>query len=57
MEGDETPIRGKCFEIRKVGAGSVDADTKVVIRNICSMLEQAVNKYYAFGSCFSDDAT
>ena len=57
MEGDETPIRGKCFEIRKVGAGSVDADTKVVIRNFCSMLEQAVNKYYAFGSCFSDDAT
>lgn len=57
MEGDETPIRGKCFEIRKVGDGSVDADTKVVIKNFCSMLEQAVNKYYAFGSCFSDDAT
>ena len=57
MEGEETQIKGKCFEIRKVGEGSVDADTKVVIRNFCSMLEQAVNKYYAFGSCFSDDAT
>ena len=57
MEGDETPVRGKCFEIRKVGDGAVDGDTKVVIRNFCSMLEQAVNKYYAFGSCFSDDAT
>lgn len=57
MEGDETPVRGKCFEIRKIGDGAVDGDTKVVIRNFCSMLEQAVNKYYAFGSCFSDDAT
>jgi len=35
----------------------IDEDTRSVIRGVCTKLVQALNKYYAFGSCFVDDAT
>ena len=57
MTGTETPVTGKFFQIVKVGDAPVDEDTRTVIRNFCTLLVGAVNKYYAFGSCFSDDAT
>ena len=42
---------------RKVCDRTIDEDTRTAIRNFCTTLEQAVNKYYAFGSCFVDDST
>ena len=61
MTGTETAVEGKHFEIWSVGGGAdaapLDEDTRTVVRNFCTLLVGAINKYYAFGSCFSDDAT
>lgn len=57
LEGNEEKILGKNFEIRKVCDNTVTEPIRAAIREFCTMLVGAINKYYAFGSCFVDDAT
>jgi hypothetical protein len=40
---------------RKLNEEKVDEDTRAVIRAFCNGLVTALNKYYAFGSVFSED--
>lgn len=57
LEGKQEEISGKNFEIRKLGDNKVSDATKVSIKEFCQLLVGAINKYYAFGSCFVDDTT
>ena len=57
MEGNSEEIDGKDFEIRKVDDVVVTEAIRSSIREFCQMLVEAINKYYAFGSCFVDDST
>ena len=57
MTGSETAVKGKMFEVWSTGTTPLDEDTRTVVRNFCTLMVGAVNKYYAFGSCFSDDST
>lgn len=41
---------------RKLGSVPVDEDLRRTIRGLCTGLAQALNRYYAFGSVFVDDA-
>ena len=50
-------VLGKNFEIRKVCDTPVTEPIRESIREFCTLLVGAINKYYAFGSCFVDDAT
>ena len=42
---------------RKIDSNPVDESVRACVRAICEDLVAAINKYYAFGSAFSDDAT
>ena len=42
---------------RKLDDRPIDESTRTCIRNICEDLVAAINKYYAFGSAFADEAT
>jgi hypothetical protein len=55
LQGRVEVVPGKNFEIRKTCERKIDEDTRGVIRAFCSKLVQALNKYYAFGSCFAED--
>lgn len=57
LEGESQDVRGKNFEIRKVNEEPVSEPIRASIKQFCPMLVGAINKYYAFGSCFVDDAT
>ena len=57
LEGKQEEVPGKNFEIRKLGENKVSDATKVSIKEFCQLLVGAINKYYAFGSCFVDDTT
>ncbi|KAL4443508.1 hypothetical protein ABPG75_011245 [Micractinium tetrahymenae] len=57
LEGNAEEIMGKNFEIRKVCNRQINDATRSAIRSFCQQLVSSVNKYYAFGSCFVDDAT
>lgn len=57
LEGNAEEIKGKNFEIRKLGEDSVSDQVKTSIKEFCKLLVGAINKYYAFGSCFVDDST
>ena len=57
LEGNSQEVVGKYFEIRKLGDAPVSDMGKASIKEFCQMLVGAINKYYAFGSCFVDDAT
>lgn len=57
LEGNAEEVDGKNFEIRKVCDNSVSEPMRASIKDFCQMLVAAINKYYAFGSCFVDDAT
>jgi hypothetical protein len=57
LEGNAEEILGKHFEIRKIDDKPVSEDVRSSIRDFCQMLVGAINKYYAFGSCFVDDST
>lgn len=57
LEGNAEEIVGKNFEIRKVCDRQINDATRSAIRSFCQQLVSSVNKYYAFGSCFVDDAT
>lgn len=57
LEGNAEEIIGKNFEIRKLGDNPVSDSVKASIREFCQLLVGAINKYYAFGSCFVDDST
>ncbi|DBA67165.1 TPA: hypothetical protein ACH3X2_001483 [Trebouxia sp. C0005] len=57
MEGNAEEIMGKHFVIRKVDDNTIDEQTRSVIRLLCQEIQASINKYYAFGSCFVDDAT
>ena len=45
------------YDCRKLDSNTVDEVSRTAIRGICSELVAAINKYYAFGSCFVDDTT
>jgi len=55
QEGDHTVVRGKNFEIWKLGKEPVDDDTKASIKVFCLELADAINRYYSFGSTWSED--
>lgn len=58
LEGNSEAIAGKNFEIRKIDIqNKVTEDLRQSIRDFCTLLVAAINKYYAFGSCFVDDST
>lgn len=57
LEGNAETVVGKNLEIRKVCDRTISENTRSSIRDFCQMLVTAINKYYAFGSCFVDDAT
>lgn len=57
LEGNAEEVKGKNFEIRKLGDAPVSGPIKASIKEFCQMLVGAINKYYAFGSCFVDDST
>ena len=42
---------------RKEDDNVIDDDTRSAIRGFCQGLVAALNKYYAFGSAFVDEAT
>ena len=42
---------------RKLDDNPVDEELRACIRRFCEALVSAMNKYYAFGSCFLDDYT
>ena len=45
------------FTGRKMDDNPVDEELRASIRSFCESLVSALNKYYAFGSCFTDDYT
>eukprot|EP00465_Bigelowiella_longifila_P011554 CAMPEP_0185272760 /NCGR_PEP_ID=MMETSP1359-20130426/48061_1 /TAXON_ID=552665 /ORGANISM="Bigelowiella longifila, Strain CCMP242" /LENGTH=244 /DNA_ID=CAMNT_0027865173 /DNA_START=59 /DNA_END=793 /DNA_ORIENTATION=- len=55
--GDSFEILGKFLEVRRVGSNPVSEKTAKAIRNFGKHLNTAFDKYYAFGSIYSDDAT
>lgn len=57
LEGNAEEIMGKNFVIRKADDNTIDDQTRGVIRILCQEIQASINKYYAFGSCFVDDAT
>lgn len=57
LEGSAEEVSGKHFEIRKVDDAPVTDSIRGSVRDFCQMLVGAINKYYAFGSCFVDDST
>lgn len=57
LEGNAEEIMGKNFVIRKDDDNTIDDQTRSVIRILCEEIQASINKYYAFGSCFVDDAT
>ncbi|KAL6781231.1 hypothetical protein ACKKBG_A10310 [Auxenochlorella protothecoides x Auxenochlorella symbiontica] len=56
-EGKATDVHGKHLEVRKTDTNSVSDALRAALHLLCANLAEAVNKYYAFGSCFSEDAT
>ena len=42
---------------RTLDDSPVDEELRSTIRRFCEALVSALNKYYAFGSCFVDDYT
>ena len=57
LEGNEEQVLGKHFEVRKIDETPVTEDIRSAIKEFCQILVAAINKYYAFGSCFVDDST
>ena len=55
LEGDVEEILGKYFVIKKTCDRPVNEDIRQSIKDFCTLLVAAINKYYAFGSCFADD--
>ena len=45
-----------CLNRRKDDDNKIDDDTRGAVRIFCNELAAAINKYYAFGNCFVDDA-
>ncbi len=56
-EGNSTEVNGKNLEIRKVCDSKVDDQLRGAIKEVCKALVTIINKYYAFGSVFVDEAT
>ncbi|KAG2430311.1 hypothetical protein HYH02_013788 [Chlamydomonas schloesseri] len=56
MEGKADDVKGKNFEIWKMDSEPVSEDLRATIRAYCTALVAALNRYYAFGSVFVDDA-
>jgi len=56
LEGRVDNIMGKHFEIWKLDMNPVDETLRSAIRSFCTGLVSALNRYYAFGSVFVDDA-
>ncbi len=56
LEGAVEEVDGDALEVRKVDDAVVTEAMRASIREFCGMLVGAINKYYAFGSCFVDDA-
>ena len=50
-------LRFESLLSRKMDDNPVDDELRVSIRSFCESLVSALNKYYAFGSCFTDDYT
>lgn len=56
MQGGQEEVTGKYLEIWKTDSNPVDEPTRAAVRLYCQELGAAINKYYAFGSCFVDDS-
>lgn len=55
-EGRQTDVLGKNFMIWKLDSTPVSEELRSTIRAFCTGLVAALNRYYAFGSVFVDDA-
>jgi hypothetical protein len=53
--GETTEVPGAHFEIWKQDESQVDDNLKHGIRQLCTGIGQALNRYYAFGNVFSED--
>lgn len=54
-EGEVTQVVGANFEITKICDNTVDEALRESIRSLCIGASEALNRYYAFGSVFSED--
>jgi hypothetical protein len=53
--GEETKVEGAHFEIWKDDDRPMDDALREAIRGLCGGVSQALNRYYAFGSVFSEE--
>lgn len=53
--GNSKEVKGKNVEIWKADDAAVDEDLRSTIRAFCVSLAEAMNKYYSFGSVFSEE--
>ena len=53
--GKQTKVPGKNLEVWKGDDKPVTEDDKKVIKRLCVAITEAVNKYYTFGSVYSEE--
>lgn len=54
-DGEKKVVKGRCLIVRRDAAKPVPADLVPPVKSLLSNLTSALNKYYAFGSCFSEE--
>lgn len=54
-QGEITDVLGAHFEVYKLDEREVDQEIRSAVKGICSELEGAFGRYYAFGSVFSEE--
>lgn len=55
MDGEEKLVKGKYFLVRRDKSTPVPAVHVETVKALLENMMSAVNKYYAFGSCFSEE--
>ena len=55
MDGEEKNVKGKYFLVRRDKSTPVPEDFVVPTKQLLSEMMEAVNKYYSFGSPFSEE--
>ncbi len=51
----DKPVKGKNFIVRRDAAAAVPPEYVAPIKQLLTNMMGAVNKYYAFGSCFAEE--
>ncbi len=55
MDGQERLVKGKNFIVRRDKTKPVPSQHVETVKALLTNMLSAVNKYYAFGSCFSEE--